>query len=149
MPVRPVKQADQKAWLAMRRALWPQCDPMRHQSEMGEIQNSSRQMALLCSDEAGAPAGFAELSLREYVEGCVSSPVAYLEGLYVKEGFRQQGLARQLVQVAEDWARGQGCAELASDTDADNLLGQEVHEKLGFDEAQRSVIYRKDILIGT
>ena len=37
-----------------------------------------------------------ETSFREYVDGCYSSPVAYIEGIYVTTKYRQQDIARQL-----------------------------------------------------
>src|SRR5690625_6455290 len=47
--------------------------------------------------------GFAQCQLRyDYVEGISSSPVGYLEGLFVKEEFRKQGFARKLVNRSEE-----------------------------------------------
>ena len=38
------------------------------------------------------PIGFAQCQLRyDYVEGTKSSPVGYLEGIFVKEGYRSKG----------------------------------------------------------
>ena len=52
-------------------------------------------------------------------------------------------IAVQLVAAAEDWARGRGFADLGSDTDLDNELSRQVHMKLGFEEASRTVTFRK------
>ena len=42
------------------------------------------------------PVGFAECQLRyDYVEGTDSSPVGYLEGIFVKEEFRHRGFAKE------------------------------------------------------
>lgn len=45
-------------------------------------------------DTEGQPAGFAQCQLRQdYVEGTQTSPVGYLEGIFVREGFRHRGFA--------------------------------------------------------
>ena len=46
---------------------------------------------------------------------------------------------------AEDWARGQGCIEMASDTRIDNAVSQRAHQALGFEVAEHSVLYRKTL----
>jgi aminoglycoside 6'-N-acetyltransferase I len=69
--------------------------------------------------------------------------VAFLEGIYVEPAFRRTGVARQLVQAVEDWAKLAGCSELASDTDIANVASQQLHNALGFSETQRVVYFRK------
>ena len=67
------------------------------------------------------PVGFAEISLRyDYVEGSETSPVGYLEGIYVKEAFRGKGYARELLKECENWAKSKGCSEFASDCELSN-----------------------------
>lgn len=52
------------------------------------------------------PVGFAQANLRyDYVEGTKSSPVGYLEGIFVKEEFRKIGIARNLLEACENWAK--------------------------------------------
>ena len=54
----------------------------------------------------GAPAGFAQAQLRrDYVEGSSTSPVGYLEGVYVEPDFRRRGFAQALLRACEAWAR--------------------------------------------
>src|SRR5206468_5494106 len=67
------------------------------------------------------PIWFAELSIRNYAEDCVTDRVAYLEGWYVVPEWRRRGVGGALVAAAESWAQGQGCTEFASDTPIDNL----------------------------
>jgi aminoglycoside 6'-N-acetyltransferase I len=38
-----------------------------------------------------------------------------VEGWFVQEEFRNRGVGRELMRSAEDWPRGQGCLEVASD----------------------------------
>jgi aminoglycoside 6'-N-acetyltransferase I len=47
------------------------------------------------------------------------------------------------LRAAEDWARAQGCREMASDTDIENKLSQRMHEASGFTLAARAILYRK------
>jgi aminoglycoside 6'-N-acetyltransferase I len=94
----------------------------------------------------GTLAGFLETRLRSHADGCDEShPVGYVEGWYVSEGWRRQGIGSDLLRAAEDWARRQGCKEMASDTRIDNLVSQRAHEALGFEVAERSVLYRKKL----
>ncbi|MGL4798787.1 MAG: aminoglycoside 6'-N-acetyltransferase, partial [Cellulosilyticaceae bacterium] len=86
----------------------------------------------------------AQCQLRyDYVEGTESSPVGYLEGIYVDEKHRMQGMARQLLKYCEKWAREQGCAEFASDCELDNTESLRFHLKVGFIEANRMICFNK------
>ncbi|WP_188455496.1 aminoglycoside 6'-N-acetyltransferase [Virgibacillus oceani] len=90
--------------------------------------------------------GFAQCQQRyDYVEGTSSSPVGYLEGLYVKEPFRKQGFARSLVHACENWAKKKGCGEFASDCELDNEESLALHLKLGFSEANRIICFKKTL----
>ncbi len=88
--------------------------------------------------------GFLEAGLRSHADGCdPAHPVGFVEGWLVKEEMRGQGIGQRLLEAAEDWARAQGCTEMASDTWIDNELSQRVHEALGFQVVDRCVHYRK------
>ena len=66
-------------------------------------------------------------------------PSVYMDGWYVAENWRQQGIGTELLRAAEDWARSQGCMEMASDTAIHNQVSQRVHQALGFEIVERSV----------
>ncbi|WP_199900160.1 aminoglycoside 6'-N-acetyltransferase [Caldalkalibacillus mannanilyticus] len=90
--------------------------------------------------------GFIQLSIRnDYVEGSHSSPVGYIEGIYVDENYRNRGISKELVRLGEQWTKSLGCSEIASDTELDNYGSQEFHKKLGFAEAGRIVTFVKKI----
>ena len=92
------------------------------------------------------PVGFAQCQLRrDYVEGTESSPVGYLEGIYVVELWRKQGLAKALLAACEGWAKGKGCTEFASDCELDNTQSLQFHLKAGFREANRIICFTKKI----
>ena len=109
---------------------------------------------LVCRDDAAAfiryaddrPAGFAQCGLRrDYVEGTDSTPVGYLEGIFVKAEYRNRGYARELLSACETWAKDLGCTEFASDCELDNALSLKFHMAAGFTEANRIICFRKDI----
>ena len=90
----------------------------------------------------GSPIAFVEASKRaDYVNGTNSSPVAFLEGLYVEPASRRQGVARALVAAVEAWALAQGCTELASDSPLENTAAHAAHRALGFAETERVVYF--------
>ena len=132
----------------MRQALWPEGSAAEHAGEIEAFLAGGAQepLAVLIAEAAsGNPVGFAELSIRRTAEGCRTDRVAYLEGWFVVPDARRRGIGRRLVEAAEDWARAQGCAELASDSEAGNEISQAAHRAAGFDEAALIRCYRKDL----
>ena len=144
MQIAPVTEADVGDWLTLRQLLFTDTDDVGHEEDAAAIlDNKFRNTVLLCRGDQGEPLGFAEVSLRHHVDGCHTSPVGYLEGLFVVPRRRRQGLARQLVEAAEDWVRARGCQEFASDIEIGNEIGQQTHQGLGFEETERVVLFRK------
>ncbi len=93
-----------------------------------------------------SPAGFAQCSLRhDYVEGTNSSPVGYLEGIFVEKDHRGKGFAKKLLRTCEAWARNMGCKEFASDCELDNTQSLKFHIATGFEEANRIICFKKDL----
>ncbi len=89
---------------------------------------------------------FAQCSLRnDYVEGTDSSPVGYLEGVFVKEEYRNKGYAKELLLTCEKWAKDMGCSEFASDCELTNENSLKFHLSAGFDEVNRIICFRKNI----
>lgn len=83
---------------------------------------------------------FISLSVRnDYVNGCVTSPVGFVEGIYIKKDYRKKGIARELIEFAKDWSKEKGCQELASDILIDNLDSLAFHEAVGFEEKERVI----------
>ncbi len=146
MIIRPVRSDDANEWLALRQALWPEPTEPQHRKEMAMmLSDPDRYAVLVCEDRDGSLTGFAELSLREWAEGCLSSPVGYLEGWFVTSEARGRGIGRMLLEAGEGWARSRGCTEMGSDTDLGNVASEAAHLKLGFTIAARLVAFRKDL----
>ena len=90
--------------------------------------------------------GFAQCGLRhDYVEGTQSSPVGYLEGIFVEEPYRKQGCAKQLLARCEEWARGKGCSEFGRDCEINNEISRQFHLGAGFREANRIICFTKNL----
>lgn len=144
--VRIARVDDAPAWSGLRAALWPD-EMARHASDIADIlEHPERAIAFLAFDDVGAAVGFAEASLRsDYANGTDSSPVGFLEGLYVVPEQQRRGIGRALVAAVEQWTRALGCSELASDTLLDNANGHAAHAAYGFEETERVIYFRKRV----
>jgi len=131
----------------MRCALWPESPSDEHAGEIAAILGApGRTLTLMARAGNGEALGFAEASVRhDYVNGCLTSPVAFLEGIYVKDEARRHGVARRLVSAVEAWALERGYSELASDALLDNAGSHAMHDALGFEETGRVVYFRKGL----
>ena len=149
--VRKAAPSDLEQLAQLRTLLWPASPIEEHAEELhGILAGNAPGILPLIEFVAEAPdgtlVGFAEVGLRSCVDGCdLKQPVGYLEGWYVVEDYRRRGIGGQLLATAEEWARTQGCIEMASDSEIENITSQRVHEALGFEVTGRSVNYRKKI----
>lgn len=130
----------------MRLALWPHDTAERHLVDMAEYDQPDIKMATFVAERpAGGLGGFLEASLRPYANGCDTKPVGYIEGWYVDEDLRRQGVGGELVQAAEAWAMAQGCTEMGSDCLIDNEVSAHAHQALGYQEAERVICFSKKL----
>ena len=141
-------EADAETVAALACRLWPEHTPEEMTDEYRSLTEKD-DAAVFLYRKNGEPAGFAQCQLRrDYVEGTETSPVGYLEGIYVREDNRRQGIARGLLAACEAWAGEQGCTEFASDCELINTESQAFHQAIGFREANRIVAYVKQIRSG-
>jgi aminoglycoside 6'-N-acetyltransferase I len=138
---------DQPGWLQMRVALWPDATPDEHRGYMAiSLAQPERFLQLMLYDEKRQPIGFIEGSIRsDYVNGTETSPVGFVEGVYVVPALRRHGVARRLFEAIGDWAKARGCRELASDALLENEPSQRAHRALGFKETERVVYFSKTL----
>jgi len=140
-----VPRSDDREWLAMRLRLWPEATASEHARDMVDALARGH-FVRVAVDGNGAATGFVEASKRvDYVNGTSSSPVAFLEGLYVEPAARRKGIARALVDAAVAWASAEGCRELASDSPLANAPAHAVHRALGFAETERVVYFLRTL----
>ena len=125
--------------------LWPDNTAEEMCTQMGELLTNP-DAAFFLSRVEDMPIGFAQCQLRhDYVEGTDSSPVGYLEGIYVAQEYRRQGIAGELLAACEAWAKSKGCTEFASDCELDNMQSLIFHLNIGFEEANRIICFTKKI----
>jgi aminoglycoside 6'-N-acetyltransferase I len=149
--VRQAHPSDKDELAKMRELLWPEASLEDHGKELDSILRSrmygTLPMAVLVSqDESGALTGFIEVGLRSHADGCdPARPVSFVEGWFVREASRKQGIGSALMRSAEAWARNQGCVEMASDTWIDDEISLRSHQALGFEVVDRCVHFRKPL----
>jgi aminoglycoside 6'-N-acetyltransferase I len=147
--VRLGQLSDREQLAQLRAALWPESSAEEHAEEItrilaGKFPGIMPLVILVAQAADSTLVGFLEAGLRSCADGCDEThAVGYVEGWYVAENCRRQGIGAELLRASEEWARGQGCVEMASDTGIDNSVSQRAHEALGFEVAERSVLYRK------
>lgn len=125
--------------------LWPEHESCEMEQELSHGLKDPDSVFFLAYI-AQKPAGFAQCGLRrDYVEGTDSTPVGYLEGIYVEPQYRTQGIARALLCACEVWARERGCREFASDCQLDNIQSLQFHLASGFQEANRIICFTKKL----
>ena len=125
--------------------LWPDHAVEEMRSELAEV-IAKPDSAFFLAYVEDVPIGFAQCQLRyDYVEGTGSSPVGYLEGIYVAEEYRKHGIARELLAACEGWAKEKGCTEFASDCELENTQSLQFHLNVGFEEANRIICFTKKI----
>ncbi|MBQ8799732.1 MAG: GNAT family N-acetyltransferase [Lachnospiraceae bacterium] len=113
--------------------------------DLAEIIANPESAVFLLFDKEQA-VGFAQCQLRhDYVEGTDSSPVGYLEGIFVEVGYRNRGCAKELLKQCENWAKIMGCTEFASDCELENTGSLTFHLKMGFEEANRVICFTKKL----
>ena len=141
------EEDDFPVWLELRQTLWPECSREQHELEMGSIlADSDRATVFLAAAADGRPRGFVEVAMRPWAEGCETSPVGYVEALYVAPDARNGGLATALLRAAEAWAADRGCREMASDAEVDNAPSRALHTSLGYEEGEVLVHFHKRIV---
>lgn len=148
MDIRPCTPADVEPWVALRAAIWSDypVEALREGLEAMLDPAHHRAVALLCRVDSREAVAFAEATLRtDHVNGCETSPVVFLEGIYVAPGYRRRGIARALAADIAEWGRGRGCTEFASDALLDNAASHAFHAAIGFAETERVVYFRRQL----
>ena len=154
LKIRRVTERDRAEWLRMRRALWPEEHPVeRLEADIADFLTKHRIWSLPCEvfvldrdESSGRLGGFVEVSKRPVADGCVTSPVGYLEAWYVDPDLRRRGFGKELVEAAEQWAREQGCREMASDCRTDNHVSHQSHLALGYASTLGCILFRKPLV---
>lgn len=130
---------------------WPDGSFEEHLTELdaalnNRVSGSLPATILVSHNENGVWLGLIEVGLRSHADGCdPARPVGFVEGWFVHEVFRNHGVGRELMRAAEEWARAQGCVEMASDALIENERSRRAHEALGFEVVDRCVHFRRKL----
>jgi aminoglycoside 6'-N-acetyltransferase I len=131
----------------MMKELWPEVNIEEEVANNSRVYRDPLQTAFLLKN-SDHWVGFAFIAMRkDFVEGTSTSPVAYLEGIYIREPFRQMGYAQKLLHRCEEWSREHGATEMGSDTEIINDISQKFHLSTGFKEVNRIVCYAKKLIV--
>ena len=145
--IRALDKDDFERWVRLRRALWPHHDPAELEAEAEEISSHLETTPVFVAQlPERRLCGMVEVAVRDGAFGCTTDRVGYLEAWYVEPGFRRRGIGRMLVERAEEWARAQGCTEMASDTTPRYPLSPAAHERLGYRVVKRKTHFRKELV---
>ena len=146
--IETASQRHLEAWARMRAALWPGTAVEDHRAELARTIGApdDRHIAFIAMTAGGEATGFIEGSLRfDYVNGCETSPVVFIEGVYVAPDRRRERIGRSLCEAVEAWGAAAGCREMASDATLSNAESHAFHAALGFEETERVVCFRKAV----
>lgn len=143
--IRQVMENDLEEWLKLGLKLWTEETENEMRQIFLDILLSEKENTFIC-ENVNKYIGFVNVSIRsDYVEGSNSTPVGYIEGIYVEENYRKKGIANHLIKAAEKWAKEKGCKQMGSDIEYDNTVSYDFHKKVGFNEAGRIICFIKDI----
>lgn len=110
MEIKKLSSANINLWIALREQLWPHHPENANRSDGKNIILSDELASFIAVDEDGLGIGFADASIRnDYVNGCIHSPVAFLEGIFIVPPSRRGGVAKQLVDAVQAWGLEKGC----------------------------------------
>jgi aminoglycoside 6'-N-acetyltransferase I len=136
--IREATADDLSALLDLRTKLWPHRVGEENSKEMVHILKSAHHAAMLAFRDDGTPCGYLELC-------CKSAPFGYIEGIYIDEADRGKGIGRMMIESGLRWLELRGCTEVGSNAHIDNQVSIDFHKKLGFEEVDRHVVFKRAI----
>jgi aminoglycoside 6'-N-acetyltransferase I len=139
--VRQMTAGDRTCWAELRGALWPEETREAHDRATDTMLAGDEAWDFIIEAASGAPAGFAEVAMRPYANGCDSRRVPFLEGIWIEPQLRRQGLGLRLIAHIEQFVIGRGFREIGSDTQIDNRMSQAAHHSWGFWRPNGSSIF--------
>ncbi|MEO8356094.1 MAG: GNAT family N-acetyltransferase [Chloroflexota bacterium] len=143
--IRRATPPDKPDWIRLRQGLWPDAPLEYLNFDLDELLADADAAIFVAVNADGGLVAFLEAGLRGYGEGCLTSPVGYIEAWYVDPQLRGQKLGGEMVRIAEEWAREKGCTEMASDTWLENDGSIAAHLRMGYEEVERLVHFMKHL----
>lgn len=143
--IRKMQRTDSDLWAAMRSRLWDRLSVEEHSADIERLWNGEKGNGYIAQTLDRTAVGFAEISIRDYANGCTAQPVPFLEGIWIDPGHRRTGIGRLLITNITDDLIVQGFHELCSDADIGNQRSHQAHNNWGFSETTRVVCFRKPL----
>lgn len=143
--IRKMIARDRHEWASMRCRLWDNESEAEHMREMAQLIETGK-LTGYGAFQNGQAIGFAEVSIRDYANGCTQRPAPFLEGIWIASEHRRRGVARMLLDVIAEDLRADGFSELCSDVDIENQPSRSAHAVWGFQEVETVICYRKPLL---
>lgn len=145
MTIEPISHINIKPLVTLVLKLWPACDSVEEYDNYQKVLASKNEICFLMKND-GEYVAFIHCALRfDYVEGTNTSPVGYVEGIYVEPEYRKSGVGKQLLEAGEGWSKSKGCSQYASDTEIFNEDSINFHKRAGFEEVNRVVCFVKEL----
>lgn len=142
---RQMDAADRALWAHLRAELWPDESVETHRGELDDFLQRSNFWGFVAELPDGTAAGFVEVAIRDYANGCICRAVAFLEGIWVREELRRQQIGTRLLEGVTSFLLSRGFTELGSDALIDNGESHAAHSSWGFEETERVIYFRKDL----
>jgi aminoglycoside 3-N-acetyltransferase len=140
--IRYLIESDIQKWSELRHQLWSNQSTQSHKQEISEQLRDDSFFAI-GAEIHNQVIAFAEVSIRKFANGCDSSPVPFLEGIWVHPDYRRNGIGHQLILSVTRWAGGNGYKELGSDALLQNHESIEAHIGWGFEKTESVQYFRK------
>lgn len=148
MNIKQVNQGMVEDWIELSNLLYPYLTKEEMRQECLEFLETKQEIGFLYEHE-GKYVAFMNVSVRnDYVNGTTTSPVLYIEAIYVKEPYRRQGIGKALITFAEQYAHELGITQIASDCLIDNQASEAFHKSCQFEEKERVICFVKDVKVG-
>ena len=145
MSIIPVNDNNLKEYVDLAMLLFPDEDYDEEYEMYKESFKTDKEMGYLYQTD-NKYVGMMHLSIRsDYVNGTDTSPVLYLEAIYVLSDYRKLGIARKFIDFAENIARKKEITQLASDCLLENHASELFHKACGFREEERVICFVKDV----
>jgi len=146
MSIVVANQDNIQEWTSMALKLFPESTFEEEFKLNQKVLDSESEIGVLYYQD-GTCVGYMHLSIRnDYVNGTDTSPVVFIEAIYVSPDYRKQAIASTFINYAENYAKEKGIKQLASDCLIKNQLSEIFHKRCGFIEKERVICFVKDIV---
>ena len=145
MTITPVRRDQFDTWRELRELVFTDLELAFHDEEMEWLFASKDAGCFLMFAEDGEVIGLLELTLRNFVDGCIGGPVGYIDAIFIQPHHRGRGHGERLITFAFHWFGERGCKHVATDAEIDNVGAQEFHRRMGFTERWRIVGFTRSL----